>query len=237
GKIFIFLGSLRILWQIIETIILNRRVVMSQTETRQEISDLIVAFDETTLARKPVLKREVVEYFSAARNFRAARIVERIPEKDGFLDPAAVDRLLIRAHTELQRLSEEFEHGRRVAELLHPLLDAFRREGVERPFRVVDVGCGTGCVLRWLAAGGNLGDDVELIGADYNQALVEEARRLALLERLRVTFVTANAFKLAQTGSIYLTTGVLHHFNGEGLAEFFSAQDRAGASAFIHFDF
>lgn len=202
-----------------------------------EISDLIVSFDEATLARRPVRKHAVVERFLAVGNRRAARIVGRMAERDGELDSRAVDDLLIRVHTELQRLSEEFEHGRRVAELLRPLLDALREGGVGRPFRVIDVGCGLGYVLRWLAALGELGDDVELIGADYNAALVAEARRLAEAERLRVTFVTADAFRLDVGATVWLTTGVLHHFRGAALAEFFRAQDKAETATFVHFDF
>jgi SAM-dependent methyltransferase len=210
---------------------------MVMREPSPEISDLIVSFDPETLDRRPVRKRDAVDRLRAAGNRRGARIVERMPDRDGLLEPDFVDALLVRAHTELQRLSEELEHGRRVAELLRPLLSALRENGAGRPLRVVDVGCGTGYVLRWLAAKGELGDDVELIGADYNPALVAEATRLAELERLRVTFVTANAFRLPVGAAVYLTTGVLHHFRGPALAEFFRGHDRPETLGFVHFDF
>jgi SAM-dependent methyltransferase len=210
---------------------------MSQPDPALEISDLIVSFDVETLARRPVRKRDVVDRFLTAGNRRAARIVDRLPERDGVLHPEAVDALLVRAHTELQRLSEELEHGRRVAELLRPLLSALRQGGVSGPLRVVDVGCGLGYVLRWLSACGGLGADTELLGADYNPALVAEARRLAGQEHLQVAFVTANAFRLAVGATVYLTTGVLHHFRGAALADFFRDHDRPETAAFVHFDF
>ena len=170
-------------------------------ERGEEISDLIVGFDPVTLARLPVHKKAVVDRFLSEGNRAAAKVVAALPEKDGVLDPTAVDRLLIRVHCELQGLSEEFQHGARVAELLRPLLEALRLCKIPPPYRIVDVGCGPGFVVRWLAARGELGSDVELVGADYNVALVEEGRRLAALENLKVSFVVANAFRIDRLAS------------------------------------
>jgi hypothetical protein len=78
---------------------------------------------------------------------------------------------------------------------------------------------------------------VELIGADYNVALVEEAQRLAAAENLRCEFVVANAFRLEQPATVYLSTGVIHHFRNEGLVQFFSSHDRPESLAVAHFDF
>ena len=85
-----------------------------------EISDAIVSFDPETLQRRPVVKSQVLEQFSQLGNRKAARIVERIPDRDGVLDADAVDRLLVTSHCEMQRMSEEFQHGKRVGELLKP---------------------------------------------------------------------------------------------------------------------
>jgi SAM-dependent methyltransferase len=200
-----------------------------------EISDEILSFDPDTLQRLPVRKSAVLEKFRSNR--RAARIVRAMADRDDVLDPDAVDRRLIRVHCEMQRISEEFQHGQRVAELLRPVLQALRATGVVRPIRIVDVGCGTGFVLRWLAAHGDLGGDVDLIGADYHPALIGEAMRLAKLEDLRVTFRVANAFRLDPPGSMYLSTGVIHHFRGEALPAFFRSHDREETKAFVHFDF
>jgi SAM-dependent methyltransferase len=202
-----------------------------------EISDLIVSYDAATLGRQPVRRDDVVRVFEAAGNRRAARIVAAMPAVDGVLDPAAVDRRLIGAHCEIQRISEEFQHGRRVAELLRPLLATLREANVPAPLRVVDVGCGTGFVLRWLARYGALGADVVLVGADYNRALVEEARRLAAVESLAVEFHVANAFQLAEPATVLLTTGVIHHFRGADLVAFLRQHDRPETQAFAHFDF
>lgn len=103
-----------------------------------EISDAIVSFDPITLERKPVKKADVVAQFEELGNHEAVRIVRRIPERDDVLDPAAVDKLLITSHCEMQRMSEEFQHGKRVAELLKPILNALRHGGVENPIRIVE---------------------------------------------------------------------------------------------------
>ena len=200
-----------------------------------EISDEILSFDPDTLQRLPVRKSAVLEKFRS--NPRARRIVQAMADRDDILDPDAVDRRLIRVHCEMQRISEEFQHGQRVAELLRPILQALRSTGVVRPIRIVDVGCGTGFVLRWLAAHGDLGGDVELVGADYHPALIGEAMRLAKLEDLKVAFRVANAFRLDPPGSMYLSTGVIHHFRGEGLPGFFRSHDGPETKAFVHFDF
>jgi SAM-dependent methyltransferase len=202
-----------------------------------EISDAIISFDPETLEREPVSKSEVLREFAALDNRQAVSIVERIPERAGALDPEAVDRLLVTSHCEMQRISEEFQHGRRVAELLQPLLKSLREGDVERPIRVVDIGCGTGFVVRWLAAKESLGDDVELIGADFNVGLIREAQRLAEAERLACAFVVANAFRLEHPAAVYLSTGILHHFRGQGLTELLRQHNRQETCAFVHFDF
>lgn len=202
-----------------------------------EISDAIVSYDPATLERHPVAKSVVLQEFAKVNNRTAVRIVQRLPERDGELDPEAVDNLLVRVHCEMQRISEEFQHGRRVAELLNPILDALRDKRGGKPVRIVDIGCGTGYVLRWLAANRALGPDVELIGADLNAALIREAQRLTDAEKLECKFVTANAFALDHPADIYLSTGILHHFREGSLHELLRQHDRPDTSAFVHFDF
>jgi SAM-dependent methyltransferase len=219
------------------TLSLHDVLPVSVSARQLEISDAIVDYDETTLERRPVSKSAVIERFRAEGNRRAVRIVEAMPEIAGHLDGAYVDRLLVRVHCEMQRISEEFQHGQRVAELLQPLLAALREADVPRPLRVVDLGCGTGFVLRWLAALGGLADDVELVGVDYNRALVDEASRLAAAEGLRARFLVANAFHLAEPATVLLTTGVVHHFRGADLVSFFGQHDQPSVQAFVHFDF
>ena len=202
-----------------------------------EISDAIVSFDPVTLQRKPVKKADVLIQFRELRNREAVRIVEQLPEQDGVLDPAAVDKVLITSHCEMQRMSEEFQHGKRVAELLKPILNALREGGVNNPIRIVDIGCGTGFVVRWLAASGLLGDDVQLLGVDFNVALLNEAQRLATIENLRCKFEVANAFRLDEPAAVFISTGILHHFRDEGLSYLLQQHCRAETCAFVHFDF
>ena len=126
---------------------------LSIPERGPEISDRIVAFETDTLKRQPVNREAVIDEFRSLGNVDAASIVSKLPvQEDGNLDPKAMDRLLVKVHCEMQRMSEEFQHGRRVAEMLNPMLQALREQDVERPLRVVDIGCGTGFVVRWLTA-------------------------------------------------------------------------------------
>lgn len=202
-----------------------------------EISDLIVSFDPVTLERLSVSRAEVQARFARDGNRRAARIVSKLPANDqGMLLPDAVDALMLRVHAEIQRLSEEFLQGMRVRALLAPMIEALRRTGAPPPYRVVDVGCGPGYMVRWLAAFGELGPDVELVGVDYHTALVERASRLARAEGLPCRFEVANAFHLQQPGTIFISIGVIHHFQGPDLEAFFAQQDRPTTWAFAHFD-
>jgi SAM-dependent methyltransferase len=197
-----------------------------------EISDLVVDYDPDTLARRPVTKRAVVERLDGA----ALRVARSLSERDGVLDDAEVDGILVRSHLELQRLHEEFRVGRLVRSLVAPFVDLVRRTTDERPVRIVDIGCGLGFVARWLSAHGALGDDVEIVGADYNRALVRAASSLASAEKLRCRFVAANAFHLEPRAHLYMSTGVLHHFRGDDLVRLFAEHERAGAIGFLHLD-
>jgi SAM-dependent methyltransferase len=199
-----------------------------------EISDVIVDYDVETLVRRPVRRDDAVARLMATGQSRPARYVASLPATDGVLDAAVCDGILLRSHAELQRLNEEFLQADRVRRILLPILRMLREEGVAPPYRVVDVGCGLGYLVRALAAHGRLGRDVELIGCDMNAALVERAAELARHESLACEFRLANAFRLAQPAHVFTSTGVLHHFRGPGLAAFFAEQREA--YAFVHFD-
>jgi Methylase involved in ubiquinone/menaquinone biosynthesis len=203
-----------------------------------EISDLITAVDPHTGHRLPVQRAEVLRQLRESGDKRAARIVAGLPmDQDGVLDPYTVDRLLISVHTELQRLSEELRIGERMLHVLGPLFAAIRATaGHAGPYRLVDVGCGLGYLVRWLATTNALGPDVELVGVDLDATLVGEADRLAHAEGLDCRFVHGNAFDLPEAATVYVSTGVLHHFRGAALAEFFQAQAASPAHAFCHFD-
>ncbi|MFC9331557.1 class I SAM-dependent methyltransferase [Kitasatospora sp. NPDC057015] len=202
-----------------------------------EISDLITAVDPATGRRLPVRRAEVVELLRENGDRRAAGIVAGLPAgQDGVLDAGAVDRLLISVHTELQRLSEELRIGERLVHLLGPLFTAIRATGAPGPYRLVDVGCGLGYLVRWLAATGALAPDIELVGVDLDAALVGEAERLARSEGLHCRFVHGDAFALPQAATVYVSTGVLHHFPEPALAGFFAAQGASPALAFCHYD-
>lgn len=228
-----------------------------------EISDLVIDHDPVTRERRPVPRERVVARLAAAGDRRGARIAATLPcAPDGTLDPDATDRRLVAVHTELQRLSEELRTGDRITELLRPLVDALRARGSGR-VRIVDVGCGLGYLVRWLAASGALGaalgtvdgtgadgDGVELIGMDFNAALVTEAARLARAEDLPCRFERGDAFAIGGTrgggagtagtdtviDTVYVSTGVLHHFRGPDLDAFFAAHSAPGTAAFVHYD-
>lgn len=200
-----------------------------------EISDLIVDYDISTLSRRPVLRDAAAKRLADNRQGWAARFVSRLPANGrGELEPEVCDGILVRSHTELQRLSEEFLQADRARSILVPLLEALRGSGEKPPYRIVDVGCGLGYVVRALAAHGRLGRDVELLGCDMNRALIEQAQRLTTEESLPCEFRVANAFTLAEPAHVFITTGVVHHFRGAALDAFFEGQKHA--RAFAHFD-
>lgn len=200
-----------------------------------ELSDLLLETDPVTLARKPVLRSEVEATLKKHGMRTAARIVRGIPGGD-VLDPEVVDGILVRSHCELQRLSFEFRNGERLLQLLRPLLDVLRAHTTERPLRVVDIGCGMGFVLRWLAAHARLGSDVELLGCDFNPTLIRHAQSLAKEEMLACEFRVANAFTLERKVHVFLSTGVIHHFRGDSLTEFFKSQASVAPYALLHCD-
>lgn len=200
-----------------------------------EISDLITDWDPVTGARRPVAVAGVANRLRAVGDRRAARIVEQMPAADGVLEPASVDRLLVRVHTELQRLGEELHMVQRFVEILRPVLTAARAAGAG-PLTVVDIGCGLGYAVRALAASSVLGADVQLRGADFNPVLVAEATRLAADEGLRCDFVAADAFGLPEDATVYISSGLMHHFPAAALPAFFLAQDRPGTAGFVHYD-
>jgi len=208
--------------------------------SQPEISDLIIQHDPVTLERLPVRKHDVRGVLEKFRNRQALRVIDALPDRAGILDPPAIDRLFVVVHSEMQRLAEEFYHGGRVWELLQPVLAAVRATGVAKNdrLRVVDIGCGIGYSVRWLAARTPLAaHGVDLVGMDLNSALIREATRLARAENLPCRFVHGDAFSPANSGRIYLSTGVLHHFRGDGLASFFRLHELRETQAFLYYDF
>jgi SAM-dependent methyltransferase len=188
----------------------------------------------------PVLRAEAVSRLAGLGQRRAARILGRMPATEGVLDAQYVDELMLRVHCELQRLSEELQLARRIAGLLAPLVARVRETG-GAPVRVVDVGCGVGYVVRWLAATSALGAGVELTGVDLNATLVGAAIRLADRESLNCRFVRGNAFDpgvAVDDGprTVVISSGLMHHLPAGELAGFFAAQAALDVAAFAHWD-
>lgn len=203
-----------------------------------EITDLIVQHDPQTLRRLPVRKQELLEVFSRFHNRQALRAVLALPDNAGILDDRELDVLLLTVHWEMQRLAEEFYHGRRVWELLRPVIASIRQAGVCETLRIVDVGCGIGYTTRWLAANIPLADhNIQLIGMDLNSTLIAEANRLASAESLPCQFLHGDAFSREHSSHILLSTGVIHHFRDDALLEFLRQHDQPRTQAFLHFDF
>lgn len=154
---------------------------------------------------------------------------------------------MLTVHWEMQRLAEEFFHGQRIYELLNVVLNAMQANSMQRPIRVVDVGCGIGYAIRWLAARTPLASEgIELVGVDLNATLIREAARLAAAENLPCRFVHGDAFSVRHAGHVYLSTGFVHHFragakdgtsDGEALHRLFRRHDLPDTAAFLHYDF
>ncbi len=210
----------------------------SWNPSQPEITDLIVQHDARTLERVKVRKQDVLDTFSRYSNAQAIRAVERLPEQGGFLDEKEIDRHLLRVHWEMQRLAEEFYHGHRVWELLRVVIASIRHAGVRETIRIVDVGCGIGYVIRWLAANVPLRDySIELVGMDLNGTVIKEANRLAVAEALPCRFVQGDAFSKQHPGHIFTSTGVIHHFRGSELLQFLGRHEQPETQALLHFDF
>jgi SAM-dependent methyltransferase len=164
-----------------------------------------------------------------------------MPATEGVLEAPYVDELMLRVHCELQRLSEELQLARRIADLLAPLVAGIRKTGGGGAVRVVDVGCGVGYVVRWLAATSALGAGVELAGVDMNATLVGAAARLADRESLNCRFVRGNAFDpgvAVDDGprTVVISSGLMHHLPVAELVGFFAAQAALDVAAFAHWD-
>jgi SAM-dependent methyltransferase len=205
-----------------------------------EITDLLWRADADG-NRLPVLRADAVSRLAERGQRRAARIVARMPGAGGVLDEGYIDDLLVRVHCELQRLSEELQFARRIAELLGPLAARIREDGKATRVRVVDIGCGVGYVVRWLAATSALGPGTELVGVDLNATLVTAATRLAGREGLECRFMHADGLRpgaVIDDGprTIVISSGLLHHLPAAGLPAFFASQGALGVAAFAHWD-
>jgi 2-polyprenyl-3-methyl-5-hydroxy-6-metoxy-1,4-benzoquinol methylase len=213
-------------------------VPASWNPEQPEISDLIVRHNPLTLKRESVRKQDVLEVFQRSCNRQAVRAVEKLPDWDGVLVDAAVDRTMLGVHWEMQRLAEEFYHGYRIWELLRTIVAALRTSGSLSKLRIVDVGCGIGYAPRWLAARVAAREQgLEFLGVDLNSALIREASRLAQAEDLDCKFFQGDAFSPQLAGNIIISTGVIHHFRGPELEKFLQRHEREETQAFFHFDF
>jgi SAM-dependent methyltransferase len=148
---------------------------------------------------------------------------------------------MLRVHCELQRLGEELQLPRRMAEALRSWARPLLRAQPQVPVRVVDVGCGLGYVTRWLAAHQVLGPGVELVGVDLNRVLTQHASELAAAEGLDCRFVAGDAFAPGVAvddpdRTMMVSSGLLHHFPAEDLPDFFAAQQQLAVGAFAHWD-
>lgn len=202
-----------------------------------ELTDLLQATDPASGDRLPVRLDAVVAQLEAGGQRRAARLARRLPATGGVLDAGAIDALQVRVHCELQRLGEELQLPRRIAAWLRH----FRAARPGEPIRVVDIGCGLGYVLRWLAAHDALGPDVDLVGVDLNRSLITRAAELAEVERLTCRFIAGDALTPgvavdAGTATVVISSGLLHHLPAATLPEFFAAQRALGVAAFAHWD-
>ena len=188
-----------------------------------EITDLI--------AHPPVHKATAAARLRASGQERAARLVEALPAVDGVLDEPQRRRLLRRIHAEIQRLGEELQLPRRVAE---DLLAISARHEISR---VIDVGCGAGYVLRSLARSNGL-PGVELIATDHDRELLDMGRELAALDGCDVTFECADALDLATHGdaTVIISTGFLHHLSRDEVARFLARHETPAIVGFLHYD-
>lgn len=201
--------------------------------TAVEVLDLIV--DAAGEGRRTVQPDTALRECERAHDRWAARLVSEIPVRDGDLDPDCVDRLVIGVHREIDRLSKASFHGPRVRALLWPMVQHVRDAGHPPPYRVVDHGCGTGYLVRWLAEHG-APLDVELVGIDTDPVLVDEATRQADRQGLACRFAVGDALEPDPDATVILSTALLHHLEPDQLVDYFAAQERGSAAGFLHID-
>jgi SAM-dependent methyltransferase len=204
-----------------------------------EITDLLWQPDGHGGSR-PALAAEITASLLNRGQHRAARIVAQMPSSHGTIDADYLRSLTLSVHCELLRLSEELQFGRRVHAQLAPILTHLRATSGDA-IRIVDLGCGLGYVLRFLATGPGLGPGVQLVGVDMNSALIEQARALARQEGPACEFICDDAMhpqaaiqEAART--IVISSGLMHHIPERSLPDFFAGQARLGVAAFAHWD-
>ena len=198
-----------------------------------EVSDVIIDYDLESLERKEVKREDACAKVSG---FWPQSIIRKIPHNNGVLDSEAVDKILFNAHCEMQRLWEEFLHGERISKVLSVFVATLREQKIAPPYRIVDIGCGLGYNVRWLAANNVFGNDVQLVGVDYNKSLIRHAQAISEMENLRCEFIVGNAFALEEPATAFMSTGVIHHFAVPYLQDFFHKQQQRQPLAFFHFD-
>ncbi|PKQ27171.1 MAG: methyltransferase type 11 [Actinobacteria bacterium HGW-Actinobacteria-4] len=208
---------------------------------RLEILDVLWRRDPTTGTREPVHTADAAARLRASGQARGARFIESLPQTGGVLDQDALDRVFLGVHYELARLSEYLQVPQRMAAGIAPLIAAVREREGPGPVHVIDVGCGIGLDVRWMASAKIHGPDVEYVGVDLNGLLIEAATRLAAIELVSATFVVGDAFEAVATiahpdRTVLISQGLLHHVGADRLTEFFSRHHESGLAAFAHFD-
>ena len=206
-----------------------------------ELTDLLCRVDPHDGSRLPVPRKELLAALENTGQRHALRLARKLPTQGEHLDADAIDALLLRVHVELQRLGEELQLPRRLAEQLRRWSEPLLASASPAPVRVVDVGCGLGHVVRWLAAHEALGPHVELVGVDQNATLIARAESLAATEGLACRFITGDAFAPGVAvddpqRTILVSSGLLHHIAPEDLPAFFAAHEALSVDAFAHFD-
>jgi SAM-dependent methyltransferase len=172
---------------------------------------------------------------------RAARIVRRIPAPGRRLGAPELDALRFAVHCELQRLEEELQLPRLVAEHLEPLVADTRRRVGRRDVTILDVGCGLAYLLRWLSLRSGWDPAVRYVGIDLDGGLLRHATRLATDEGARCEFREGDARFLDRhvddpDGTVVVSSGLMHHLDPQALPTFFAAHERGRISAFAHWD-
>ena len=202
-----------------------------ETDSRGvEVLDLIVDPAGESVRQDTAMRR-----CELADDAWASRLVASLPTQGGVLEKAPINHLLIGVHREIDRLSQAARHGPRVRRALFPMIEMLRESGHPPPYRIVDQGCGTGFIIRWLAAH-DLPEAVELVGVDLNPVLVAEARRLAHAAGLDCRFEVGDALRPDHEATVIMSTALLHHLTPEELVAYFAAQEDGAAVGCLHLD-
>lgn len=151
-------------------------------------------------------------------------------ERSEILDREGLSERGLAILADLERLSDLYgwtRHHRRAVEAFWVSL------GRPVPFRILDIGTGTGWLLEVLAAWAvDRGIEVELTGVEISADFAEKARE-RLGDDARIVHADARTFDPDERWHLTVSTLAMHHLPRESRREFVRTMDRLGDAVYL----